>query len=179
MKISTLSIFLLLFSFIGFGQKMNYPVSAIADSLKQNANAVKRLDEMNINITSQKLMVIKSTVVTTVLNEFGMRILDLSEGYDKNRKIIKIEARAYDALGKELKVYKRKDFKDVSVTDGGTIFDEHRALYLDYTPITYPFTMVVEKEVETSNTAFIPWWSPKDQFFTSTESASFSIAYKP
>lgn len=179
MKFKAVSIILLLFSVCSFGQKFGYPVLIIPDSLKQNANAVKRLDEMDINIVSQKSMVIRSLVVTTVLNELGLKNLDLSESYDKNRKITKIEARAYDAFGKELKVYKRKDFRDVSITDGGTIFDDNRALYLDYTPVTYPFTMVVEKEVETSNTAFIPSWSPKDHYLTSTEKASFSITYNP
>ncbi len=134
---------------------------------------------MDINITSQKAMTIKSTEILTVLNELGLTSLRLSDYYNKNRKIHKIEATAYDAFGKELKVYKRKDFRDVSVADGYSIFSDSRALDLDYTPTTYPFTIVFQTEIETSNTAFIPSWSPKDGFLTSTENASFSITYKP
>jgi len=67
-------------------------------------------------------MTIKSVQVTTVLNELGLRNLGLSEGYDKSTKINRIEATAYDAYGKELKIYKRKDFKDQSAVDGATLF---------------------------------------------------------
>jgi len=179
MKLKLLPVFLLLFSVFSFGQKLEYSTLTIPDSLKLNANAVMRLSQMNIDITSQKSMTISSIQAITVLNELGLRNMDLSEYYDKNRRINKIEATAYDAFGKELKVYKRKDFRDMSVADGVSIFNDNRALYLDYTPITYPFTMVFEVEVETSNTAFIPSWTPSDGYLVSTENTSFTINYKP
>jgi hypothetical protein len=163
----------------GFGQKSGYSTVTIPDSLKQNANAVVRLSQTAINITSQKSMTINSVTVMTVLNELGLRDLDLSENYDRNRRISQIVATAYDASGKELKTYKRKDFRDVSVADGVSIFNDNRALYLDYTPITYPFTMVFETEIQTSNTAFISPWSPVDNYLVSTENASLTIHYKP
>lgn len=179
MKLKITLFLFLFFSLIAFGQKSEYSTSAIPDSLKQNANVVIRLSKTNIDITSQKSMVISSLQVTTVLNELGLRNLDLSENYDKNRKINQIQATAYDAFGKELKTYKRKDFKDVSVADGISVFNDNRALYLDYTPITYPFTIVFETEIQTSNTAFIPSWSPVDDYLVSTENTSFTINFKP
>ena len=178
MKLKILPFFFLLFSVFSFGQKTNYNVSAIPDSLKQNANAVVRLSQLDINITSQKSMTLQSIQITTILNELGLRSLDLSDNYDKNRKIKTIEATVYDASGKFLKTYKRKDFRDVSVADGVSIFNDNRALYLDYTPITYPFTMVFETEIETSNTAFIQPWSPSDGYLVSTENTSLTINFK-
>lgn len=179
MKRNILPFLFLLITSIGFGQRLEYTTSIIPDSLKQNANAVVRLSQLNIDITSQKSMTFRSIKVTTVLNELGLRNLDLSENYDKNRRINKIEATAYDAAGKELKKYKRKDFKDTSVADGFSVFSDNRALYLDYTPITYPFTIVFETEIETSNTAFIPPWSPVDNYLVSVENTSLTINYKP
>ncbi len=170
-------LFFLLFTIFSFGQKLQYAVFAIPDSLKQNANAVVRLSEININITSQKSMTINSSITTTVLNELGLRNLNLSEGYDKNANINRIEATVYDAFGKELKTYRRKDFKDVSAVPSGTIFSDSRMLYLDYTPITYPFTIIFEVETETSTTAFIPSWSPIDDYFVSTQKTSLTINY--
>lgn len=178
MKLNILPLFLLLFSFFSFGQKLEYTSFTIPDSLKLNANAVVRLSQINIDVVSQKSMTIKSIQVTTVLNELGLRNLDLSENYDKNSKINKIEATAYNAFGKEIKSFKRKDFKDVSVADGVSIFNDNRALYLDYTPIAYPFTIVFETEVSTSNTAFIPPWSPVDDYLVSTEKTSLTINFK-
>lgn len=178
MKFRFLSV-MLLFICASFGQKFNYAALLIPDSLKQNANAVVRLDKIDVDIISQKSMTVKSIKVMTVLNELGLRNLDLSESYDKNRKIVQLSATAYDAMGKELKVYKRKDFKDVSVADGISVFNDNRALYLDYTPTTYPFTVVFETEVQTANTAFIPPWSPVDNYLVSTENASVTINFKP
>jgi transglutaminase-like putative cysteine protease len=170
---------LILFTSFAFGQKLEYSILTIPDSLKQNANAVLRNSEMNISIPTQNTMTIKSKVITTVLNEYGLKNLDLSENYDKNRKIAKIEATVYDSFGKELKTFKKKDFRDVSVADGISVFNDNRALYIDYTPVTYPFTVVFETEIETSNTAFIPAWSPIGNFLVSTQKTSLTITFSP
>ncbi|WNM20037.1 DUF3857 domain-containing protein [Flavobacterium capsici] len=179
MKSNIVFLFVLLVSNILYSQKPEYSVSKIPDSLKTNANAVIRLSDISVTIASQNSMIIQTKTVTTVLNEFGLRNLDLSDNYDKNRKILKIEATAYDAFGKELKSFRKKDFRDVSVADGVSIFNDNRALYLDYTPVSYPFTMIFESQVETSNTAFIPSWSPVDNYYVSTEKTLFTINFKP
>jgi hypothetical protein len=179
MKSNIVFLFVLLVSNMLYSQKPEYSVSKIPDSLKTNANAVIRLSDISVTIASQNSMIIQTKTVTTVLNEFGLRNLDLSDNYDKNRKISKIEATAYDAFGKELKSFRKKDFRDVSVADGVSIFNDNRALYLDYTPVSYPFTMIFESQVETSNTAFIPSWSPVDDYYVSTEKTLFTINFKP
>lgn len=176
---SRILLVLILFTSFAFGQKLEYSILTIPDSLKQNANAVLRNSEMNISIPTQNTMTIKSKVITTVLNELGLKNLDLYENYDKNRKIVKIEAIVYDSFGKELKTFKKKDFRDVSVADGISVFNDNRALYIDYTPINYPFTVVFETEIETSNTAFIPAWSPIDNFLVSTQKTSLTITFSP
>lgn len=179
MKITFFTHLLLFFSIAVTAQKIEYSLLTLPDTLKQNANAVIRSNEMTIDIVSQKSMTIKSTKVVTVLNELGMRSLDLHEYYDKNTRINKIEATVYDPFGKEIKKYRRKDFSDTSVADGVSIFNDNRALYLDYTPTNYPFTMVLETETETSNTAFIPSWSPFEGYLASVEKTALTIVYNP
>lgn len=179
MKLKFFTCFLLLSTFFLSAQKLEYSILTIPDSLKLNANAVIRSSQLNIDISSQKSMMVKTAVVITVLNELGLRSLDLYENYDRNRKINKIEATVYDSFGKEIKTYRRKDFKDTSVADGVSIFNDNRALYLDYTPINYPFTMVFETEIETSNTAFIPAWSPMEGYLESVEKTALTITFKP
>ena len=171
---------LLIFCFYSVtAQKNNYPASSISDSLKKNANAVVRINEQIIDISSQRSMTVKTKVVTTVLNKLGLSELELTEYFNKNIRISKISATAYNSLGLEIKTYKRKDFKDVSVADGFSVFSDQRAFYLDYTPTDYPFTMVFETESETSNTAFIPSWSPVENYLVSTEFSTLTINYKP
>lgn len=162
-----------------FGQKPVYSHLLIDEVLKENANAVVRLNETTIAITAQNAMTIQSKVATTVLNDFGLRTLNLAEYYDKNRKISKLDVTVYDGFGKEIKTFKKKDFRDISVADGFSVFNDNRALVLNYTPISYPFTIVFETLVETSNTAFIPSWRPIDDYYVSTEKNIFTLNYKP
>jgi hypothetical protein len=163
--------------FSAYAQKPEYAAFLIPQELKENANAVIRSSECTLNILSQDKMEYLERTVTTVFNEQGLHDLDLAENYDQTTKIAKIEARTYDALGNEIRVYKRKDFRDVSVGDGFSVFNDDRMLYLDYTPIGYPFTVVFEREIHTSNTAFIRNWSPLPSYYVSTEKDVVTVNY--
>ncbi|MDP3679308.1 MAG: DUF3857 domain-containing protein [Flavobacterium sp.] len=169
-------LFLFFTSFI-FAQKIEYNSLNISDSLKENANAVVRLNQIDIAIVSQRSMSITTKRVVTVLNEKGLSAIDAIESYDKRTNIRNIEATVYDILGKEIKKIKRKDFKDQSAVDGGTLFSDNRYLYLDYTPVQYPFTVVFDSKIETSTTAFIPKWYPSSDYFISVEKSILNVKY--
>ena len=158
-------------------QKNEYSTLLIADSLKENANAVVRLNQIDIIIASQRNMNINTTRVITVLNEKGLSAVDAAENYDKKTTVKEIEATIYDAFGKEIKKIKRKDFKDNSAAGGGTLFSDSRYIYLDYTPTQYPFTVVYLSKLETSTTAFIPQWYPLSNFFVSVEKSILNVSY--
>nr|WP_294929765.1 DUF3857 domain-containing protein [uncultured Flavobacterium sp.] len=170
---------LLLFSLTSTAQKSQFPIAAIADSLKENAYAVVRLDQTDILISSQRNMIAKNHRVVTVLNEKGVEAIQAYEFYDKSTSVKNIEAIVYDAFGKEIKKIKRKDFKDQSVVGGGTLFSDSRYIYLDYTPISYPFTVEFNSEVQTSSTAFLPSWMPLRTPYTSIENSSLNVFYPP
>lgn len=170
-------LFFILFSFCSIAQKSEYEFVGISDGLKENANAVIRLNQIDIVITSQRSMKTKQKRVITVFNENGLNAIDAIEYYDKSTSVKNIDATVYDAQGKELKKIKRKDFRDESVISGGTLFSDSRYIYLDYTPIQYPFTLVYESEVETSTTAFIPKWFPIDNYYTGLEKSILNVTY--
>lgn len=156
--------------------QQNYTVASIHDGLTENANAVIRLDQTDITIASRKSMTAKKTRIVTVLNEKGIGYMDASEYFDKSTSIRSIEAVIYDPNGTLVKKYKRKDFKEQSVSQGSTITD-NKLLYLDYTPTQYPYTIVYTSETETVNTAFIPKWLPVEGTFVSTEKSLYNITY--
>ncbi|MFV8327663.1 DUF3857 domain-containing protein [Flavobacterium sp. ZS1P14] len=170
--------FLLLFSstFL-LAQKSEYNTLSIADSLKENANAVVRLNQIDITISSQRNMTIKNKRVVTILNEKGLGAAEAKEYYSKTSSVKNIEASVFDGLGLEIKKIKRKDFKDQSAVSGSTIFSDDRIIYLDYTPTQYPFTIIYESEVESSNTAFIPQWYPLSDYFVSVEKSVLNVNY--
>ena len=177
MRSPRLSLVFFLFTLISFAQKANYNIALIPDSLKQNANAVVRLDQMDIMIASQRSMNIKTQRVVTVLNEKGLSHIDAYQHYDKTTSISSIEAVVYDAAGNEIKKIKRKDFKDQSAVSGSTLFSDSRVVFLSYTPISYPFTIAYSCETETSNTAFIPRWYFLGGYTVSVEKCVLNVSY--
>jgi hypothetical protein len=60
---------ILFFSITTNAQKIEYSALNIADSLKDNANAVVRLNQIDIFISSQRDMKINTLRVITILNE--------------------------------------------------------------------------------------------------------------
>lgn len=160
-----------------YAQKVEYTSFTISDSLKENANAVIRLNQIDILISSQRNMNVITKKIVTVLNEKGLDAIDAVGNYDKRTTIRNIETTVYDAFGKEIKKFKRKDFKDQSAVGGGTLFSDNRYLYLDYTPIQYPFTIVFDSEIQTSTTAFIPDWRPLNSYFVSVEKSILNVKY--
>ncbi len=166
--------FLVLFS-VASAQKLEYTSQNIPDSLKQNANAIIRYNQIDILISSQDNMKINTKRIVTVFNENGMNAIDAREGYDKRTKVLAIEAVIYDAEGKEIKKIKKKDFRDQCVIDGSTLFSDNRIIYLNYTPIQYPFTIVYTSEIETSTTAFIPRWYPLSDYNVALEKSVLNV----
>lgn len=170
---------LLFFISINFySQNQNYTVSKIPTELTENANAVVRFKERNIEISSIKAMVVSTKRVVTILNEKGLGDMNAAEYYSNSSRIKSIEAVILDKNGEEIKKIKRRDFKESSVSEGSIITD-NKLVYLDYTPVIYPFTLVFESVIETSNTAFIPSWYPVESTYLSVEKSILNITYLP
>lgn len=169
----------LLFTFFtSFSQRIDYAFSTIPPDLKENANAVVRLRQRDVNVTSRKSMTITTKDVVTVLNEKGLSHMGASEYFDNSTKIKSIEAVILNAFGKEIKRIKRKDFKEISVSEGSIITD-NKLLYLDYTPTEYPFTLIFQSEIESANTAFISGWYPIQNSYESIEKSIINIVSVP
>ena len=174
---SVITIVFLFITSLIFSQKADYSTLTISDSLKQNADAVVRLNHIDIVIASQRIMIIKTKRVVAVLNEHGFKAVEAYENYDKSSSIKNIVATVYDSFGKEIKKIKKGDFRDVSAVSGSTLFSENRYIYLDFTPTQYPFTIVFESEIQTSNTAFMPQWMPLNDYTVSIEKSILNINY--
>ncbi|WP_339887679.1 DUF3857 domain-containing protein [uncultured Flavobacterium sp.] len=176
MKKGQIFIIFILFVFNkSFSQKESY-LAVYPDSLKENANAIIKENIIDISIPSYDRMIIKKRRVITILNEYGLKHLDTNEYYDNSSTIKNMEAEVYNAFGQEIRKIRRKDFKENSISEGSVITD-NRVVYLDYTPTQYPFTLVYESEISTSNTAFIPTWFPIEDYFLSIQNATLKIEY--
>ncbi|AXT51197.1 DUF3857 domain-containing protein [Aquimarina sp. BL5] len=143
--------------------------------LTKNANAIVRSEDIVITINSINSVTVKTKRVVTVLNKYGNPYADLSEYYDPEVKIKKVQAIVYNALGQEVKKIRRKDFKDRSVYDGGSLIDDNRILYFEHTPTEYPYTLVYECITENKSTAWIRPWFPIGGVYLSVEESKYTV----
>lgn len=157
-------------------QENDYNFLTIPAELKENANAVERLDKMTVDIISQREMVVSVDGIVTVLNKLADDYADVTIFYDKTRKIQKVTAIYYDAFGNEIKKVRKKDFKDYSAS-GSNLFSDSRVIHFDYTPITYPYTVHYQYQYKSSNTAFIPRWIYVSSYYKSIQNSIYTINY--
>ena len=150
----------------------------IPEILKTDANAVIRLQKTTITVTSPTQLIVKEKRIVTVLNKLGKTHVDAYKHYDEDTKITKLSAIIYDALGKKKKKYSKGDFTDVSAVDGGTLYSDSRVKVLEYTPTSYPYTIVIESEYKNSSTGFIPKWFPLENYYLSVEKSIYEL-YNP
>jgi len=169
------SIICILFFSVSVFSQDSYQAIVLSPELQSNANAIVRSSAIDVSIESRNKIVIKEQRVVTVLNERGQRHIGAVVYYDQSKSIKTLEAVVFNAFGKEIKKFKKKDFIDVSVADGVSIFTDNRARYINYIPVSYPYTVVFDLEVVSSNTAFIPQWFPIDDYYLSVEKASYKI----
>jgi len=169
--------FLLLFFEISHSQSKEVPVFSIPDSLRENANSIIQQWDTDVAVLNQKSLKVKFRKKVLVLNEEGFKNSDIYIYYDKSLKVRDVEVKHLDVAGNEIKVFRKKDFKDKSVADGFSVFTDSRVLLLDFTPVQYPFVLDFTYETETENTAFIPSWNPIENVLESVKSSTYSITF--
>jgi transglutaminase-like putative cysteine protease len=175
-KTNYLIIFLsLLFISKNFSQKINYASLLIPAKLKEDANAVVRDNVIKITIEAINKMTVYKKEVVTVLNKLGNVDARIGASYDNDTKITKLSAVIYDAFGKQIKKYSKGKFLDVSAVSGGTLYSDARYKYINYTPVSYPYTLVFESEYKTGTTGFIPSWFPINGYHISVEKSAYQI----
>jgi len=135
--------------------------------------------ETIIEIPSHKKAITSDYTVLAVLNKAGNRAVDNSVHYDMFKKVKAANVIFYDAKGKEIKKFKKKDFIDVSIVSGGTLYSDDRMLYIDYVPTSYPYTVVFNYTVESKNTFYIPPWTMHTNYYGGVLSKEMQVNYDP
>jgi len=171
------SVILLFITFYTFSQDNLYSSLTIPPELKKNANAVLRMDNTKIEVSSIKNLKHTYLRVITILNKKGDNHLDAYVSYDDEVNVKKLKATVYNKFGKEIRKFKKGDFKDVAAVSSISLYEDSRVKYLEYTPIDYPYTVEFYYETETTNTAGIPFWRPLEGYLISTEKSIFEVVY--
>ena len=158
-----------------FSQDKSKAIYTISPDLMNKANAVVRSFDINVNLQASNKMTVSVNRVVSVLNEYGDTHVDAYIHYDDNVKIKKLQATAFDALGKVVKKIKAKNFNDQSAVDGGTLYSDSRVKFLEYTPVSYPYSIEFSYVTINESTAFIPPFRPLNSYYLSVENASYKF----
>ncbi len=148
----------------------------LSQELTKNANAVVRLSETIVNVKAINDMEVSEKRIVTVFNENGLGQIGAVVWYDKHVKVKNVEVRIYDQSGRQIKKIRERDFQDVSAVDGATMYTDSRVKYLDYTPVSYPFTAEFTSTIQTKNTANIRSFNPLG-YYVGVEKSSYKINY--
>lgn len=132
-------------------------INEIPVGLKENADAVVRLDETEFIIENYGKIITKHHWAVTIFNEDGENNYALFRAdYDKFKKIKKIEGTIYDKLGTQLKKLKSSDIEDISIGSSEYVTDNRTKIAkFDKKFYPYPYTVEFSYEDETSNTLFL------------------------
>lgn len=173
-KIATF-LFILLTFFIG--QAQDFSVFTIPNKLSKNADAVINYDEYTIELVRQNKMIISHKASITIYNKKADHLAKLELHYDNSSRVKNVSMEFFNLAGKRIKKVKKKDFDDYSATGNATLYSDSRVLYYNYTATTYPYTVKYDYTLQTSNTAFIPWWFPIRNHNVGIKESSYSFTY--
>lgn len=162
-----------------FAQDNLYTSITIPGDLKENANAIIRLDQVNIDLNSTSEMHVQGRKIITVLNKRGDRHVQTYAHYDNRTKIKNLQVLVFDANGKQIDKIKEGDFADVSAVSGGTLYSDSRVKFFQYTPVNYPYTIEFTYEYVNESTAFIRSFKPVSDYLLSVEKSEYVINYTP
>jgi transglutaminase-like putative cysteine protease len=145
-----------------FAGDPDYNVSTIPVALKEKAHAVKRMEELIINVSSPTEQRYIHRYAITVLDANGEKYAQFIGHYDKLRSIRSISGTLYDADGKQIKRLKQSEVEDLSGVGGSSLMTDARVKRHAFYYNIYPHTVEYEIEIKKNNTYGLPGWIPQE-----------------
>ena len=153
----------------------DYSSLSIPENLKKDAHTVIRHDDDQYFIKAVDQISSKHERVWTVLSASGEEDQIIALQYNKRRRLDNIKVITYNALGKEVKKFSRKDFADYSNTRSFELYSDDRVLVLKVGTSSYPFTIKLSFEAESSDTVFLRDFDAYSSYGTSSQEARYEI----
>jgi hypothetical protein len=169
MKMQVLFCFTLLsVALSGFAQ---YDASTIPASLKEGAHVVKRFEEIVFKVKDIDAASYTVHQVFTVLDEDGRGVLTFHEYTNKLRSIDDVEIRVYDASGKNINKFRKKDLNKFAAQDG--LVTDGMFHYLEIGAPSYPVTVEFKYTIDYTGTLRYPSYNIQDSE-ESVENSSYT-----
>jgi hypothetical protein len=160
MKRILLSVFAVVSAALSNAQDISYAAATIPEALKQGAHVVKRYQEITFTVKDIDAASYAVHEVYTVLDEEGSSTLRFREYTHKQRTIDDVDIKVYDAAGKLINKYKKKDLNKFASQDGLVSDGMHH--YLDINTPSYPVTVEFIYEIDITGTLRYPPYRIQD-----------------
>lgn len=158
-----------------FGQH-NYNINNIADSLKENANAIIRFYNTSYEIQSPEKYITHVHYAITILNPNGKQASKLVINYDRNSRVSDIKGFLYNQYGILTDKVKKKQIKDIVSNNNYTLFSDSRIKFLSPAVSSYPYTIEYKYTIKNSGMVGFNTWIPQQRFNVSVEAATLSVS---
>lgn len=150
-----LLIFLLLnFYSRSYAQVNKWDTTAIAEEIRKDAYAVKRNEEIVLEVSDLDKMKLHIHRVETILNERGKQFLIFGQETDKFSSLEDVEIKVFDASGVLIKKYKEHDITPVTGLE--SFIDDHKIYFLNIDVGSYPVTVETEYSLKVKGTFELP-----------------------
>jgi len=154
--------------------QVNYPVSAISDSLKTGALAVVRNSSESFIQQDERNGTYKVINVVTILSEKGKSYSDLVIPEDDFYELKNFSGEVYDAAGKSIKKIAKKDL--ITTAFSMDLANSGRKTFYQYNAPVYPYTVKYEYEMKFKNGILIyPAFDPVPGYDVSLEKATYTL----
>jgi hypothetical protein len=156
----------------------NWSISTIPLNLKNNADAVIRVDETEFIIENLSKSITKKHWVVSIFNAKGEEeFATFRSEYDKFSKIKSISGSIYDSKGTLLKKLKSSEINDFGLVSDGAEVSDNRAKVAEFDKKYYPFPYTVEfsYEKENTNMLFYDSWHPITFANVGLEKSKFTV----
>ncbi len=151
-----------------------FPVSEIPEELKENADAVIRLDETIVEINSIYNLKYSYNRAITILNESGDEYAEVLASYDKSMPLSNLQIVIYDAEGMLIEKVKSSEINDYSAS-GESMFSDNRVKQYETVQKNYPYTIVYSYNQTLNEYTSIAGWYPYDGYRCSVQASTYKI----
>ena len=165
-----------LFFFTYFGSNaQSYQLAQLPDSMKTAAHAIVWLDETTVKVGSDLKAMLVSHSVVSVMNEKGDHFAFYSGYYNEFVHLNEVTGNLFDAAGKKIASFKKKDLEDVPEEDGFSFVTSTRFKFKDLSQRTYPYTVEFYEETNLEGYINLPGFRPIPEKGVALLKASYQI----
>ena len=156
MKKIFLSVFAVVLVALSNAQDISYSAATIPAALKEGAHVIKRYENIVFTVKDVDAASYSVHQVYTVLDEGGASILRFRKYSSSRQSINDVDIRVYDATGKQINRYKKKDLFKVASQDGFSLIVDGNVQGIDVNAPTYPITVEYIFEIGMAGTLAYP-----------------------